>query len=192
MPLPPAAPRKRIHTRTFECHGYEREDGLWDIEGHLRDTKSFHWRRREGMIDLPAGEPVHDMWIRLTIDLDMTIHRAIAVTDASPYRGCGDITPNFAALEGRTIKRGWTKALRDVIGGVQGCTHMWELLGRIAAVAYQSTGHARAQHRPLPPDRIPYQFMSCHMYTPESMATYERWPHLYRGPRPKGSADTAD
>ena len=31
---------------------------------------------------------------------------------------------------------------------------------------------------------MPYQFMSCHMYTPDSLATYERWPHLYRGPQP--------
>jgi len=58
------------------------------------------------------------------------------------------------------------------------------LLGRVAAVAYQSTGAARARHRPLPPDRVPYQFESCHMYTPDSLATYQRWPHLYKGPKP--------
>ena len=55
MPLPPAAPRKAVHTRSIDCRGYEREDGLWDIEGRLVDTKAFHWRRREGMADLPAG-----------------------------------------------------------------------------------------------------------------------------------------
>lgn len=183
MPLPPAAPRNAIHTRTFDCRGYEREDGLWDIEGRLTDSKAFHWRRRETQRGLPAGEPVHDMWIRLTIDLDMKIHAAIAVTDSSPYRACGDITPNFKALIGKTIKRGWTKELRAAIGGAHGCTHMYELLGRVAAVAYQSTGQARAQHRPLNPEKIPYQFMSCHMYTPASPATLERWPHLYTGPK---------
>ena len=187
MPLPPATSRKAIHTRTFDCRGYERDDGLWDIEGHLTDTKTFDWRRSEGNIDLPAGEPVHDMWIRLTIDVDMKIHDAIAVTDASPYGACGNITPNFAALKGDTIKRGWTKGLRDQIGGVQGCTHMWELLGRVAAVAYQSTGTARATHRPLRPDQIPYQFMSCHMYTPDSHATLQRWPRLYTGAKPDGN-----
>jgi hypothetical protein len=184
MPLPVAAARKAIHTRIIDCRGYEREDGLWDIEGHLTDTKAFHWRRREGMVDLPAGEPVHDMWIRLTIDLDMKIHDAIAATDASPYRACGNITPNFALLKGHTIKRGWTKALRAEVGGVKGCTHMWELLGRAAAVAYQSTGAARAQHRPLPLDKIPHQFEGCHMYTPNSPETLHRWPHLYKGPQP--------
>jgi hypothetical protein len=118
----------------------------------------------------------------------MTIHDAVAVTDASPYRGCGSITPNFAALVGKTIKRGWTKDLKDAIGGAHGCTHLWELLGRIAAVAYQATGAARERHRPAPADRVPYQFMSCHMYTPESLATYERWPQLYRGAAPQAQA----
>lgn len=183
MPLPKAAARNLIHTRTFDCRGYERDDGLWDIEGHITDCKAFNWRRAETGDSLPAGEPVHDMWIRITIDLDMMIHDAIAVTDASPYRACGDITPNFKALIGKTIKRGWTKELRGTIGGPNGCAHMYELLGRVAAVAYQSTGEARRIHRPLPQDKIPYQFMSCHMYTPESEATLGRWPHLYKGPK---------
>ena len=46
MPLPPAAPRKNMHTRDIQCCGYERADGLWDIEGHLVDTKSFPARHR--------------------------------------------------------------------------------------------------------------------------------------------------
>ena len=189
MPLPPAAARKAIHTRNIDCRGYEREDGLWDIEGHLTDAKAFNWRRREGMVELPAGEPVHDMWIRLTIDLDMRIHEAIAATDAGPYHACGDITPNFAALKGRIIRRGWTKDLQTVVGGPNGCSHMWELLGRVAAVAYQSTGAARSRHRPVQPGQIPHQFMRCHMYTPTSHATLQRWPHLYSGPKPLASDD---
>lgn len=182
MPLPTPAPRKHIHTRTIDCRGYERDDGLWDIEGHLTDVKAIKWQRRHGVPDLEAGQPVHDMWIRLTIDLDMKIHDVVALTDAGPYAGCGNITPNYAALKGHTIRRGWTKALRAAIGDTHGCTHMFELLGRVAAVAYQSTNIARAIHRPVKPPQIPYQFKSCHMYTPESEATRERWPHLYQGP----------
>ena len=30
-----------MHTRTVECRGYLRDDGLWDIEGHMTDTKPF-------------------------------------------------------------------------------------------------------------------------------------------------------
>jgi len=183
MPLPPASARKLVHTRTIDCRGYEREDGLWDIEGHLVDTKAYHWRRRESKTGLPAGEAVHDMWLRLTIDLDMNIHDAVAVTDASPYRACGNITPNFDALKGVKIQRGWTKDLRPKLGGASGCTHQWELLGRVATVAYQSTVSARDASRPVQPGQVPYQFNTCHMYTATSVATLERWPHMYTGPK---------
>lgn len=189
MPLPTAAAaRKLVHTRVIECHGYEREDGLWDIEGHLVDTKATTWKNRGGRRDLPAGEPAHDMWMRLTIDDEMTVHDAVAVTDAGPYTPCGDITPKFAALRGQRIGRGWTKALRGAIGGRNGCTHHWELLGRVAVTAYQSTYRARSA-RPLPAGEIPDQFDTCHMYAAESPETLRRWPHLYTGPLPAEPAD---
>jgi Protein of unknown function (DUF2889) len=179
MPLPPAAARKTVHTRTYDCRGYEREDGLWDIEGHLVDTKSFTWKNRAGR-DLPAGEPAHDMWMRLTIDRDGNIHDAVAVTDAGPFSPCGDITPKFAALKGKRIGRGWTKALKDLIGGPHGCTHHWELLGRIATVAYQTTYGAN-RSKPRKAGELPYQFNTCHMYAPDSPETLRAWPDLYTG-----------
>ena len=40
MPLTNPAPRKLMHTRAIDCKGYERADGLWDIEAHLVDTKT--------------------------------------------------------------------------------------------------------------------------------------------------------
>ena len=47
MPLPTAVPRKHMHTRDIQCCGYERDDGLWDIEGHLVDTKAFSTTARD-------------------------------------------------------------------------------------------------------------------------------------------------
>ena len=184
MPLPKAAPRRLMHTRSIDCRGYEREDGLWDIEGHLTDTKSYTWKDRDGHGALAAGEPAHDMWIRITVDLDMLIHDACALTDAGPFAPCGDITPKFQALKGRRIGRGWLKELRDIIGGPHGCTHQWELLGRIATVAYQTTNVARRK-RPRKPGEIPMVFNTCHMYTPSSPETLKRWPDLYQGPLPQ-------
>ena len=185
MPLPRAQARKLIHTRIIDCRGYEREDGLWDIEGHLTDTKTYTWHNRGGVKDLAAGEPAHDMWIRLTIDLDMVIHAAVAVTDAGPHTPCGDITVKFARLQGVRITRGWTKSIRDLLGGANGCTHHWELLGRVATVAYQTTYGTKREKRPYRPGQIPYQFNSCHMYAADSPETLRRWPELYTGPQPQ-------
>jgi hypothetical protein len=42
MPLPaPAVDRSASHTRQIVCEGFERADGLYDIDGWLTDTKAF-------------------------------------------------------------------------------------------------------------------------------------------------------
>jgi len=88
MPLSTSAPRQLMHNRAIECRGYQREDGLWDIEGHLVDTKTYPTSSRDTGRERQPGEPVHNMWLRLTIDLDMMIHDAEAVTDSGPYIHC--------------------------------------------------------------------------------------------------------
>jgi hypothetical protein len=41
MPLSPPVSREELHTRAITLHGYRRDDGLFDIEAHLIDTKPF-------------------------------------------------------------------------------------------------------------------------------------------------------
>lgn len=184
MPLSAPAPRTLKHTRVIECNGYAREDGLWDIEGHLVDTKSYVHSRRDGGRERQPGEPVHHMWLRLTIDLDFRIHDAEAVTDSGPYETCGDITVNFKRLIGLTIGPGWRKAIAERVGGVLGCTHLVELLGPLGTTAYQATGRAREARKAGATDaRKPYQINSCHIYKDDAPAVLERWPQFYTGPR---------
>jgi hypothetical protein len=184
MPLPAPAPRTLKHTRTIECTGYEREDGLWDIEGHLVDTKTYVHSRRDGGRERQPGDPVHHMWLRLTIDLDLKIHDVEAVTDSSPYETCGNITVNFKKLAGLTIGPGWRKAIAERVGGVLGCTHLVELLGPVGTTAYQATGRAReARNAGKPVTKKPYQINSCHIYKDDAPAVLERWPEFYTGQR---------
>jgi hypothetical protein len=182
MPLPSPAPRKLIHTRQIECKGFEREDGLWDIEANLVDTKTFAHSRRDGGQDREAGDPVHNMWLRLTIDLDFVVHDVEARTDAGPYPVCGDITVNFKRLVGLKIGPGWRHEIAARVGGVEGCTHMVELLGPIGTTAFQATGRAReARNAGKPLTRKPYQIGSCHIYKEDAPAVLERWPQFYTG-----------
>lgn len=184
MPLPAPATRTLKHTRTVECRGYEREDGLWDIEGHLTDIKTYVHSRRDGGRERQPGDPVHDMWLRLTIDLDLKIHDVETATDSSPYAGCGSITPNYKRLIGLTIGPGWRKAINERVGGIEGCTHLVELLGPLGTTAFQATGRAReARNAGKPVTRRPYQINSCHTYRDDSPAVRERWPDFYTGPR---------
>jgi hypothetical protein len=186
MPLSPAAPRKPMHTREIVCKGYEREDGLWDIEARMIDSKPFTHTRRNGETERQAGEPVHHMWMRLTIDLDMTIRDAEAVTDAGPYPHCGDIAPDFKALAGLKIGAGWRREIAARLGGVKGCTHLVELLGPLGTVAFQSTGRAREARSAGQALKKPYQLNSCHVYKDDAEAVRIRWPQFYTG-APRGA-----
>jgi len=146
MSLPPAADREPIHRRVIDCRGYRRADGLWDIDGHLRDTKDYpfenSWR---GMLE--PGTPVHDMYLRLTVDDDMRIHAVEASTDAAPFRVCPEVPPRFQALVGEKIGPGWKRKSAGLIGGAAGCTHLSELLGRMATVCYQTIMPLRDRER---------------------------------------------
>jgi hypothetical protein len=185
MSLSPAAPREPVHHRQIECRGYRRADGLWDIEGHLIDTKSYPFTNSfRG--EVAPGEPIHDMWLRLTLDDDLTVIAVQAVTEAGPFAVCPAITPAFTKLEGLTIGPGWRRAVQARLGGVQGCTHLVELLGPLATTAYQTIHAWRARHEPqVETDRPPPHLDSCHALARDGPVVRQRYPRWYTGPAPE-------
>ena len=144
MPLPDPVARSQLHTRQVACRGYRRDDGLWDIEGRIVDTKSYDMVR-EWQRPLPAGDPIHDMSLRLTIDDRLVIQDVVAVTDASPFAICVDAAPNMARLKGLRIAPGWMRTVKERLGGRHGCTHIVELLGPVATTAFQTIFSDRAK-----------------------------------------------
>jgi len=183
MPLSPPVAREPLHRRQIECRGYRRADGLWDIEGHIVDTKTYSFPNRDRG-EIRAGEALHEMWVRLTIDDDMLVKEVEAVTDNGPYRVCPDITPNFQVLKGVRIAPGWTQKTRELLGGVKGCTHLVELLGPVATVAYQTLVALRMKKLDATPkDKRPSVIDSCHAYKSDGKVVQRRWPQFYTGPK---------
>lgn len=183
MTLSKPVSRKLLHNRKVECFGFERDDGLWDIEGHLVDTKTYDFANRDRG-SIRAGEPLHEMWLRLTLDLDLKVHDVEARTVWGPYSICGDITEDFKALVGLSIKPGWTQKTRELLGGIKGCTHLVELLGPIATTAFQTVYAARAQRSKAAGKRErPALIDSCHAWASDSPVVAKRFPEFYTGPR---------
>lgn len=183
MPLSKAAPRRHIHTREIVCRGYLRDDGLWDIEGSIVDSKTYSFDNvdRNGVA---AGEPVHSMRVRLTIDDDLVVQSAEASTEAGPHRMCGDITSSYAALKGLRIKAGWRRAVMERVGGVAGCTHIGDLLmGPLAVTAYQTVRtHLKGKpEKPYDPNVRPAVMNTCHALSSDSPYAKRRWPAHYTG-----------
>ncbi len=182
MPLPSPQPRKLHHTRRVLCEGYAREDGLWDIEGHLTDLKTADLtckERNNGII--PAGEPLHGMSIRLTIDLKLNILDVAASMDYTPYRICPSITEHYKQLIGLQIAPGFTRKTRELFSGTQGCTHLLELLGPVATTAFQATHAAReARENWSDGHQPPPMLNSCHTMADDGPVVQQQWPHFYQ------------
>ncbi len=179
MPLSPPEPREHIHSRDIELRGYRRADGLWDIEARMNDTKTYSFPNRDRG-EIEAGEPIHDMWLRVTIDDRYTIRDIEAATDAGPFSICGDIAPAFGKLKGLTIGPGWMREARQRVGGIHGCTHLLELLGPIATVSYQTLVRSTTQ-KPRNPDQPPRHLDSCHALDRSGPVVKAHYPEFYTG-----------
>lgn len=188
MPLSPAQPRQLLHTRTYDFMAFGRDDGLWDVEGRIVDVKpySFENRDREGGW-VAAGEPIHGMAIRMTLDDSLTIVAIEAVTDYSPHQVCPAITPNFQRMVGVTVGPGWRNNVAKRLGGVAGCTHLVELLYAMATPAFQGVlpaiGRRRKEGREGPPPAEgrpvaswPPLLDSCHAYRHDGPIAQRKWP----------------
>lgn len=178
MALSPPVKRKHRHTRGIEIRGYEREDGLWDIEGVISDHKpeaygTMEERRPDGM--------VHKMWVRLTVDTDFLIHEAESWSEITPYGICKEVNANFEALAGLRIGPGFNRKSRERVGGTLGCTHIVELLPQMATTAMQTIWPAKnamgggedAQGRPA-------ILNTCHSWAEYSPEVARRFPRHYR------------
>lgn len=181
MPLSPAAERSPIHRRQIECHGYRRDDGLWDIEAHLLDTRSYTFpnRWRPGG-RIAAGDPLHQMALRLTVDDELVIRDIEAVVDASPFPECPQVEARFRELIGVRIGPGWQRAVRRTVGGIQGCTHLVELLRPVATVAFQTVGAGRRPQAQNDEDRRPPLLNTCHGWRESGEAVQVLYPRHFR------------
>jgi hypothetical protein len=182
--LSPPVPRRHWHTRRATYEGYARDDGLFDIDAHLTDTKPEDTRLLTGM--RPAGVPIHEMHVRVTIDRGFVIHAIEAVTDLMPYPGaCDRIGPAYGKLVGANLLDGFRKALYDAMGGVKGCTHLTELLGYLPTAAMQTfAGMRREDEGP----GKPFQLDRCHALQTDGPVVREYYPQWYRD-RSKNPAD---
>lgn len=167
--------RRLLHTREVLCRGYERDDGLFEIEGRLVDTKGEDTDFPYGVI--AAGGVLHQMGLRMVIDRHLTIHGLQAFSEQAPTPACGQITAAYEALKGLRIGPGFKKQVSELVGGIKGCTHLTEMLGPMATTAIQTLApvlQKRLRQRAAadPAFEMPQHWVlgTCHAYRPGSDA----------------------
>lgn len=149
MPLPePDRPRTPMHTRSVRIDAFRRDDGAWDLEAELCDVKPHDEVLQSGV--WPAGEPIHLMRLRVTVDAEFDVVDVVAVSDAVPYRGvCENIVADYRRMLGLNLLRGFRAGLRERLGGVAGCTHLTELAQFLPTAAVQAAAGDERRRRTM-------------------------------------------
>ena len=182
MPLSPSNSHRTLkHTRAVTVAAFLRDDGLWDLDAHITDIKTADAKLASGV--RPAGSPMHDLSLRVTINSQMTIVEASAVSDAVPYPGfCDTIGPAYKKLVGLNLLRGFRLGLKERLSGTAGCTHLTELAQILPTAAVQAfAGEVIATRDGADVDtdfEKPFQLDRCHALRTDGPAVaqyYPRW-----------------
>ena len=180
MPLSPPAPRTLKHVRRVNYQGFERDDGLWDIEGELHDSKAYDATSfRDPTKQRLAGEAIHHMWLRVTIDRQLVVHAIEAAMDAHPLQDCPQARPALQGMVGACMARGWRQAIAQHMGGVASCTHLRELLFNMATAAYQTLPD---EAEPADPARPPHHLGKCLAWDFAGPVVARHHPMFFRPP----------
>jgi hypothetical protein len=183
LPAQEPVTREEMHFRRIDMRGFRRSDGLYEVEGRITDRKPFEFKSPNGFKRIPAGEPIHDMGVRLVYDTDMLVHEVSAFTSSAPYDDCFEAGQTLQVLKGLRMASGWSAEVRKRLGGAQSCTHLKEILGPLATVAYQTL----TLHRAALPDVVdaegkPAKIDSCYAYARTRDVVQRQWPTFYIAP----------
>ena len=154
--------RTPLHKRAITVEVFEREDGLWDLDAQLIDTKAYDFPLFEGGAH-PAGQPVHQMLIRITIDNTYQIVDAGVHYDAAPYKICNTIADSYQQLIGLNLLRGFRHDVRARLAGRHGCTHVTELTNVLPTAAIQGIATRLNRTKPAQEQTTrPFHIDGCH------------------------------
>jgi hypothetical protein len=183
--------RRHVHTRNIRAEVFARDDGLWDVEAELIDTKSRDFMLASGL--RPAGAAIHRMHLTITIDTAFNVVDADARSLDHPYPGhCGEVEPDYKKLIGLNLLMNFKRAVRERLGGVRGCTHMTELTDVLPTAAVQAFAGEIVKNRDAADgdddaaagapgsDQKPFQLDRCHALRSDGPAVARFYPRWYR------------
>ena len=183
MALPTAAPERQLkHRRNIDVQIFARGNGLWEVDAHITDVRSRETRLATRM--LPAGEPIHDMLLRLVVDEAFNVIEAGARTDSMPYPGqCDAYGDIYGRLVGLNLMKGFRAAVKERLGGVQACTHLTELTQVLPTAVVQAFAGEVLDVRG-DTDTRPFQIDRCHALRADGPAVRTHYPRWYRATPP--------
>jgi len=180
MALPPAAPERQLkHRRSINVQIYARGNGLWEVDAEITDVKTRDAKLAGGL--RLAGDPIHDMLLRIVVNEQLDIVEAGSETRWMPYPGhCDDHDDAYASLVGLNLLKGFRQAVKERLGGVAGCTHITELTQVLPTAVIQAFAGEVIDTREDSASR-PFQIDRCHALRSDGAAVKIFYPRWYRG-----------
>ncbi|WP_137890297.1 DUF2889 domain-containing protein [Ramlibacter sp. 2FC] len=183
MPLYEPSSRREIHHRVIDMRAYLRDDGLYDVEAHLIDRKPFPFQRPSSPDPIPAGQALHDLWIRMTVDKDYVVQEIAAASDVTPWSLCKQAEDTLSVLVGERIARGWSAKVKERLRGAASCTHLMEMLIPMGTTALQGIRGLNPERvRTIGADGTPTKIDSCFAYGRQREVVKLLWPEHHRPP----------
>ncbi len=170
--------RKPVHDREIKCYGYEREDGLWDIEGFLIDARHYDFAYTDRGV-VKSGEIYHEMGVRLTIDNDMYIKSIETFIEHAPFNICPGAMVGFQKLKGMQIRSGFKRKVTEALNGICGCTHLKELVFALSTVAFQTV--LKKWHQEDVKEARKPLINTCYAFDNKKEVVKNYFPELYEG-----------
>ncbi len=133
-----------IHTRDYETKVYLISDDELLVRGAVSD------RKPSGLyvLDDPDELEIHQMQLELRVSMPgLEIKSASILFESHPHSKCPMIAADYEKLVGLSIARGFTRKIRDLFGGPNGCTHTNALLQAMAPAVVQSTWSAMVRNQ---------------------------------------------
>ena len=130
--------REPVHTRQITCRAFRLKNGFLEIEATLSDEKGQEVAFRSRP-PVPAGEFMHRMSLSLTIDDDYVIQDVKVSTLQAPWPMCGGTDAAYRRLIGLRIGVGFSQQVRELLGGIRGCTHVTDLVAQAANTYMQAS-----------------------------------------------------
>jgi hypothetical protein len=181
MALPPASPERQLkHRRQIDVQVFACDDGLWEVDARITDVKTHDTRL--GHHIRPAGEPVHDLLLRLVINDNLDILDAGSQSSRMPHPGvCDQLGDTYERLIGLNLMRGFRQALKERVGGVRGCTHLTEMAQTLPTAVMQALAdQPNSVFNAEDPTRQPLHINGCHAQRADGPVVREHYPRWYR------------
>ncbi len=169
-----------MHRRAIEVQVFTRGDGLWEVDATLRDTKTRDTPVAGGI--RAAGDPVHDMTLRLVVNEKMDILEAGSATRGMPYPGlCDQHGDAYRALVGLNLMQNFRQGVRERVGGAKACTHITEMAAVLPTAVVQGfVGEVFDPRASGPEAAQPFQIDRCHALKSSGEAVRLHYPQWFR------------